>query len=357
MNDLMNYDPKYRKMMRALLVIIIVLFLLRLWMFAIMPLFFFVLYSILEPELFVLTFAFWKKTYYDFQGKLITNPIEIIRLDEMEQQRKRKEYLKKNIVVNFNIENIVEYKAFYQNNKEYIDNFIKYNNTIRCSDDNTQLLKKFFESKKIFKDEKFFEDIANYALLKNKVEELKNKLIGQEHITKYGVDELVNKYISIFNENSLDDDNTNLFSYIIVYEKEINISKLSLTDKINNTYNMIKSAKKEDLFYRTLNSSIKVNCNSSVSIEKIDSMDWLEFEKFSKDLFQKMGFKVILTKATGDQGADLLLEKYDEKIAVQVKHYNQFQKVGNKAVQEVIAAQQYYKCCYRTGYLSVTWTR
>ena len=54
-----------------------------------------------------------------------------------------------------------------------------------------------------------------------------------------------------------------------------------------------------------------------------------------------MGYLVAVTKATGDQGADLVIEKFGEKTAVQAKCYAD--KVGNYAVQEVLAAKSMYK--------------
>lgn len=54
-----------------------------------------------------------------------------------------------------------------------------------------------------------------------------------------------------------------------------------------------------------------------------------------------MGYKTELTKGSGDQGADLILQKNHVKIVIQIKRYSG--KVGNKAVQEVIAAKYFYK--------------
>lgn len=79
-----------------------------------------------------------------------------------------------------------------------------------------------------------------------------------------------------------------------------------------------------------------------IQIEDIDRMEGHEFEHFLQKLFSAMGYKVEVTKASGDQGADLLAEKFGSKIAIQAKRYTG--PVGNKAVQEVIGAMQYYKC-------------
>ena len=66
-----------------------------------------------------------------------------------------------------------------------------------------------------------------------------------------------------------------------------------------------------------------------------------EFEQYLALLFKKRGFKVSITKASGDYGADLILEDRDDIIAVQAKRYSS--TVGVKAVQEVIGAMRMYK--------------
>lgn len=79
------------------------------------------------------------------------------------------------------------------------------------------------------------------------------------------------------------------------------------------------------------------------SKKEIEKMTGVEFEKFVGGCFENKGYKVKVTKATGDQGADLVLE--DEKgvlTAVQVKKYSG--SVGNKAVQEVVASMKFYDC-------------
>jgi len=71
-------------------------------------------------------------------------------------------------------------------------------------------------------------------------------------------------------------------------------------------------------------------------------MSGKRFEKFMADLFEKMGYTVIRTKLSGDQGADLIIKKFGYKTAVQVKRWKR--PVGNKAVQEIVAAKEYYNC-------------
>lgn len=70
----------------------------------------------------------------------------------------------------------------------------------------------------------------------------------------------------------------------------------------------------------------------------------IEFEEFTAQYFIKLGYKhVKSTPTTGDYGADILATSpKDEKVCVQCKRYSK--PVGVKAIQEIHAAKQYYKC-------------
>jgi restriction system protein len=65
-----------------------------------------------------------------------------------------------------------------------------------------------------------------------------------------------------------------------------------------------------------------------------------EFEHFVSGQLEDSGWSVRHTGKSGDQGADLVAEKFGVSVAVQCKLYTQ--PVGNKAVQEALAAQRYY---------------
>jgi len=84
-------------------------------------------------------------------------------------------------------------------------------------------------------------------------------------------------------------------------------------------------------------SSLKENLLSKYTQVKTGE----EFEAFLREVYLQLGYSVQMTPATGDQGADLIIEKHGVKSAVQAKHYSS--PVGNKAVQEIVAALNYYK--------------
>ncbi|MBX9582164.1 MAG: restriction endonuclease [Gemmataceae bacterium] len=75
--------------------------------------------------------------------------------------------------------------------------------------------------------------------------------------------------------------------------------------------------------------------------------DWrtlrgVPFEEFLTRIFRLLGYQVQTTKASGDQGVDLIVVGKGRRIAVQAKGYEG--SVGNKSVQEAFAGQTYYGC-------------
>jgi HJR/Mrr/RecB family endonuclease len=65
-----------------------------------------------------------------------------------------------------------------------------------------------------------------------------------------------------------------------------------------------------------------------------------EFETYIARILTKLGYDVSGTRATGDQGADLVAQRDGLKIIIQAKRYDG--PVGNNAVQEVIGALSFY---------------
>lgn len=77
-----------------------------------------------------------------------------------------------------------------------------------------------------------------------------------------------------------------------------------------------------------------------ISINDIDRMSGYDFEDLLKKLFEKMGYRVIHTNLSKDQGADLIIEKFGERIVIQAKNWTN--NVGNTGVQEIVAAIKHY---------------
>jgi len=87
---------------------------------------------------------------------------------------------------------------------------------------------------------------------------------------------------------------------------------------------------------------IKNHKISKSGINDIDLMTGQEFEEYLEILFNKKGYAVETTPISGDFGADLILIKDSNRIAVQAKRYSN--KVGLHAVQEVVSAMSHYNC-------------
>jgi len=64
-----------------------------------------------------------------------------------------------------------------------------------------------------------------------------------------------------------------------------------------------------------------------------------EFELFCARELERVGWRVALTKATGDQGADLIAERAADRLVIQCKLVGR--PVGNVAVQEAAAARSH----------------
>ena len=77
-------------------------------------------------------------------------------------------------------------------------------------------------------------------------------------------------------------------------------------------------------------------------IEEIDQMSGVAFERRLAYLFRSAGYHVEQTRARGDYGADLVLERNGLRTVVQAKRWTK--NVGVKAVQEAVAAKPMYRC-------------
>jgi hypothetical protein len=89
------------------------------------------------------------------------------------------------------------------------------------------------------------------------------------------------------------------------------------------------------LIARNAKAALQNNAEPTVSI------DGLQYEKEIADKLRELDFIVSATPASGDYGADLIAEKHELRIAVQVK--SGATKTGVAAVQEAFSASHYYK--------------
>lgn len=75
----------------------------------------------------------------------------------------------------------------------------------------------------------------------------------------------------------------------------------------------------------------------------IDYMDGHDFEYFCAGLLRSNGFSnVRVTKASGDQGVDIIATKNGAKYAIQCKRSSNL--LGNRPIQEVVSGRAIYHC-------------
>ena len=82
--------------------------------------------------------------------------------------------------------------------------------------------------------------------------------------------------------------------------------------------------------------------DKKITVKDIAHMDWFEFEELLGRVYREAGYKVRVTKKSGDQWADLIVEKDWISTAIQAKRYSG--SVWNSAVQEVVASKKFYDC-------------
>ena len=116
---------------------------------------------------------------------------------------------------------------------------------------------------------------------------------------------------------------------------------------------MTAFAKSSEILVVTLANLVEQNvCANMDALEKANSprhadqrpKDPYEYEHYCAQILRSNGWEVAVTKASGDQGADIRAKKNGVSIVVQCKLFSS--PVGNKAVQEVFASQRYYSAAY-----------
>lgn len=141
----------------------------------------------------------------------------------------------------------------------------------------------------------------------------------------------------------------NVYTYDFV---SILLDKFNLKYEQKELEQLIEKIKEEvDLeeFELDLGSSQKLD------IGYFTQLNGYEFEDYLKNLFKLLDYTVIRTSLSGDQGADLIVSKDNEKTVVQAKKYNE--KVSNKAVQEIAAAKNHYKASKAIVVTNSTFTK
>ncbi len=174
-----------------------------------------------------------------------------------------------------------------------------------------------------------------------------DELHGKEFtdIKNLSLQDAVLKFINL---NSIDenDELRGMFVYFLISKDKFETSDVlkgyvKCKQKLIEIYIKLKSEKDYNNFINNILSDNKTD-EEVYSIDDIDLMTGFEFESYVSQLFKRMGYKTIITQASGDQGIDVIAEKNGRKYGIQAKCYSG--AVSNSAIQEVVAGVSYYKC-------------
>lgn len=196
---------------------------------------------------------------------------------------------------------------------------------------------------KIISSEKFDIDSLYFLLWLQKENFYKKRIqdLYEDYELSYNTN-LETKVNILFYDSPLNKDEIINLLFIEYYlnQDELSLSTITKNSEIKialeNLYNKIESKE----FLNTLKNRNNTEDNIT-EIEKIDIMSGYQFEDFVMKLFEKMGYAVEHTPLSGDQGVDLIVKKGTQIIAIQTKCFRT-QKIGNKAIQEVVAGAKFY---------------
>ena len=137
-------------------------------------------------------------------------------------------------------------------------------------------------------------------------------------------------------QECLDEHPTNWESETYILESIFQKNSIKCDDIVKEIL-LFQDKQKRDNFKNSLLFDIP-----NYTVFDLDQLDGIEFEEFLSKLFTKMGYLSDVTQSSGDQGADLIIEKNGKKTVVQAKRYSD--NVSNSAIQEAVAALKHYDC-------------
>ena len=96
-------------------------------------------------------------------------------------------------------------------------------------------------------------------------------------------------------------------------------------------------------------------CSFPLNVDFRDDINPVEYEQLVAETLRTSGWQAHTTKASGDQGADVLATKDGLVVVLQCKLYSK--PVGNAAVQEAIAGMAFHKANYAAVVSNAAFTR
>lgn len=117
--------------------------------------------------------------------------------------------------------------------------------------------------------------------------------------------------------------NSEKFDYLDIWNEEIDKLKQIVSGRIR----YIKERER----IKKLSEKNQEQETVRFDIDDIDLMTGAQFEWFISYLFSKLGYSTEITKASGDQGIDVIARKENAVVAIQAKCYSK--PVGNHAIR------------------------
>ncbi len=276
-----------------------------------------IVYNCVKKHFFTLNKKLEQNCYIDDYGKVrITNKFD----NELS-------YFVNNIVIDVIQDLYDSNKKYLTPNREYIkhDDFLpqSYNYDPIKQWEKEQKERDIFDHNTLYSYDKFYTPsitITQDTKTKNiLLKSARKPIITQEHNCNLIKNDFVYSYYKKYEEKQWEIEHTNYY-----LEKK-------------------KATKRPD--YLT---TLVIGCFLALRAQQCDDLDVpdkktqpLEYEKQIALKLKNLGFNAKVTKASGDQGADVLADKNGVSFAIQCKMYSK--PVGNKAVQEINTARDFYK--------------
>jgi len=80
----------------------------------------------------------------------------------------------------------------------------------------------------------------------------------------------------------------------------------------------------------------------ALELEDVDAMRGHQFEHYVGCLLQQQGFRITVTKGSGDLGVDVVAHKNGVGYAIQCKRSGE--NISRRAVSDAVGGKQHYKC-------------
>ena len=139
------------------------------------------------------------------------------------------------------------------------------------------------------------------------------------------------------------------FNHLIANDEDI----IDLKNRLNEKKALLSATSTKDTFLTTYSPFVFTEIERVVTQltkqqpplhHDITRLTPSEFEHYCADILKKNGWEVMVNGKSGDQGVDVLAEKYGKTVAIQCKLYSS--PIGNSAVQEVFSGMHHYHADY-----------